>query len=948
MSFNKLESFSNKDVIREEVSILTDLLTDVTRKILSPETFEKIEMMQDLAVHSKYQELKEIVEELTTEEMVYISRYFSILPLLINISEDVDLAYEINHQNNIDQDYLGKLSTTIDLISTRENAKEILENLNVVPVLTAHPTQVQRKTMLDLTNHIHTLLRQHRDVKAGLVNEKKWLGNLRRYIELMMQTDMIRDKKLKVTNEITNVMEYYNSSFLQAITNFMVEYKRLAEERGIKLDNPKPITMGMWIGGDRDGNPFVTAETLKLSATLQSEVILNYYIDKVYTLYRTFSLSTNLSETSQAVAEMAALSTDKSVYRENEPYRRAFHYIQSKLIQTLLYLKEGNFSNEGQRLTDRAEKTLSAKTTPSLSNKGREIIPNYIQSRISETLTELKKEETPSYKTAKEFKEDLQVIYDSLIEHHGEALVTGDLTELLQAVDVFGFFLASIDMRQDSSVHEACVAELLASANIVKDYSSLSEEEKCQVLLKQLLEDPRILSATHEPKSELLQKELEIFKTARQLKDALGEEVIKQNIISHSTSVSDLLELAIMLKEVGLIDENGTRVQIVPLFETIEDLDNSCETMEKYLSLPIAKKWIASKNNYQEIMLGYSDSNKDGGYLSSCWTLYKAQQQLTAIGDKFGVKITFFHGRGGTVGRGGGPTYEAITSQPLRSINDRIRLTEQGEVIGNKYGNKDAAYYNLEMLVSAAINRMVTHKKSDAHTSNKYERIMDQVVERSYQIYRDLVFGDERFYDYFFESSPIKAISSFNIGSRPAARKTITEIGGLRAIPWVFSWSQSRVMFPGWYGVGSSFKEFIDQDPENNLAFLQLMYKRWPFFKSLLSNVDMVLSKSNMNIAFEYAQLCEDQNVRDIFNIILDEWQLTKNVILEIEGHDELLAENTYLRDSLDYRMPYFNVLNYIQLELIKRQRNGQLTPDQEKLIHITINGIATGLRNSG
>lgn len=948
MSFNKLESYSNKEVIREEVAILTDLLADITRNLLGPETFEKISLMEELAVNSKYHELKAIVEELSTDEMVYISRYFSILPLLINISEDVDLAYEINHQNNINQDYLGKLSTTIDLISTRENAQEILENLNVVPVLTAHPTQVQRKTVLDLTNHIHSLLRQHRDVKAGLVNEKKWLGNLRRYIELMMQTDMIREKKLKVTNEITNVMEYYNSSFLQAITNFMVEYRRLAEERGIKLDNPKPITMGMWIGGDRDGNPFVTAETLKLSATLQSEVILNYYIDKVYTLYRTFSLSTNLSETSQAVAEMAALSTDKSVYRENEPYRRAFHYIQSKLIQTLLYLKEGNFSTDGQRLTDRAEEKLSAKTSLSVSNKGREIIPNYIQSRISETLTELKKEETPSYRTAQEFKEDLQVIYDSLIEHHGEALVSGDLTELLQAVDVFGFYLASIDMRQDSSVHEACVAELLASANIVQDYSSLSEEEKCQILLKQLLEDPRILSATHEPKSELLQKELEIFKTARQLKDAIGEEVIKQNIISHSTSVSDLLELAIMLKEVGLIDENGARVQIVPLFETIEDLDNSCNTMEKYLSLPIAQKWIASKDNYQEIMLGYSDSNKDGGYLSSCWTLYKAQQQLTAIGDQFGVKITFFHGRGGTVGRGGGPTYEAITSQPLRSINDRIRLTEQGEVIGNKYGNKDAAYYNLEMLVSAAINRMVTHKKSDSHTSDKYERIMDQVVNRSYQIYRDLVFGDERFYDYFFESSPIKAISSFNIGSRPAARKTITEIGGLRAIPWVFSWSQSRVMFPGWYGVGSSFKEFIDEDPENNLAFLQFMYKRWPFFKSLLSNVDMVLSKSNMNIAFEYAQLCEDQNVRDIFNIILDEWQLTKDVILEIEGHDELLAENTYLRDSLDYRMPYFNVLNYIQLELIKRQRNGQLTPDQEKLIHITINGIATGLRNSG
>ena len=460
-------------------------------------------------------------------------------------------------------------------------------------------------------------------------------------------------------------------------------------------------------------------------------------------------------------------------------------------------------------------------------------------------------------------------------------------------------------------------------------------------------EDPRILSATHVEKSELLEKELEIFKAARKLKDKLGDDVIRQTIISHATSVSDMLELAILLKEVGLVDKERARVQIVPLFETIEDLDHSEETMREYLSLPLAKKWIASRNNYQEIMLGYSDSNKDGGYLSSCWTLYKAQQQLTAIGDEFGVKVTFFHGRGGTVGRGGGPTYEAITSQPLKSIKDRIRLTEQGEVIGNKYGNKDAAYYNLEMLVSAAINRMITQKKSDTNTSNRYEAIMDQVVDCSYDIYRDLVFGNDHFYDYFFESSPIKAISSFNIGSRPAARKTITEIGGLRAIPWVFSWSQSRVMFPGWYGVGSSFKEFIDKNPEN-IAILRDMYQNWPFFQSLLSNVDMVLSKSNMNIAFEYAKLCEDDQVKAIYETILNEWQVTKEVILAIEGYDELLAENPYLKASLDYRMPYFNILNYIQLELIKRQRRGELSSDQEKLIHTTINGIATGLRNSG
>ncbi|EHZ71299.1 TPA: phosphoenolpyruvate carboxylase [Streptococcus pneumoniae] len=898
MSLQKLENYSNKSVVKEEVLILTELLEDITKNMLAPETFEKIIQLKELSTQEDYQGLNRLVTSLSNDEMVYISRYFSILPLLINISEDVDLAYEINHQNNIDQDYLGKLSTTIKLVAEKENAVEILEHLNVVPVLTAHPTQVQRKSMLDLTNHIHSLLRKYRDVKLGLINKDKWHNDLRRYIEIIMQTDMIREKKLKVTNEITNAMEYYNSSFLKAVPHLTTEYKRLAQVHGLNLKQAKPITMGMWIGGDRDGNPFVTAKTLKQSALTQCEVIMNYYDKKIYQLYREFSLSTSIVNVSKQVREMARQSKDNSIYREKELYRRALFDIQSKIQATKTYLIEDE--EVGTR-----------------------------------------------YETANDFYKDLIAIRDSLLENKGESLISGDFVELLQAVEIFGFYLASIDMRQDSSVYEACVAELLKSAGIHSRYSELSEEEKCDLLLKELEEDPRILSATHAEKSELLAKELAIFKTARVLKDKLGDDVIRQTIISHATSLSDMLELAILLKEVGLVDTERARVQIVPLFETIEDLDHSEETMRKYLSLSLAKKWIDSRNNYQEIMLGYSDSNKDGGYLSSCWTLYKAQQQLTAIGDEFGVKVTFFHGRGGTVGRGGGPTYEAITSQPLKSIKDRIRLTEQGEVIGNKYGNKDAAYYNLEMLVSAAINRMITQKKSDTNTPNRYEAIMDQVVDRSYDIYRDLVFGNEHFYDYFFDSSPIKAISSFNIGSRPAARKTITEIGGLRAIPWVFSWSQSRVMFPGWYGVGSSFKEFINKNPEN-IAILRDMYQNWPFFQSLLSNVDMVLSKSNMNIAFEYAKLCEDEQVKAIYETILNEWQVTKNVILAIEGHDELLADNPYLKASLDYRMPYFNILNYIQLELIKRQRRGELSSDQERLIHITINGIATGLRNSG
>ncbi len=629
MSIQKLESHNNKETIHEEVLILTETLKDVARQMISKDSFDKIIELSELATAEHYHELLDIIKDLTNKELEVISRYFAVLPLLINISEDVDLAYEINRQNNLGTDYLGKISTTIEMVAEREDAKDILEHLNVVPVLTAHPTQVQRQSMLDLTNRIHELLRRYRDIEMGLLNKTKWEEQLRSYVEIIMQTDMIREKKLKVTNEITNAMAYYNSSFIEAVTKLQSEYKRLAAERGVELENPRPITMGMWIGGDRDGNPFVTAETLKLSALTQAEVIMDYYDEKLSQLYRTLSLSTTIVDVTPEVLALADLSEDKSVYREHEPYRRAFHFIRMKLKHTRDFL-------------------------------------------IHDQKHDLR------YGSVKEFKEDLLAIKTSLEENNAAILVKGDLAELLEAVEAFGFYLASIDMRQDSIIHEASVAELLAAANIVADYSSLSEDEKCRVLLQELTEDPRILSVTHVPKSEQLEKELAIFQAARELKDKLGDDVIKQHIISHSESVSDTLELAILLKEVGLVDKEKARIQIVPLFETIEDLEHSSAILEEYLNLEVVQNWIADNHHYQEIMLGYSDSNKDGGYLASGWTLYKAQNQLTQIGRNHGVKITFFHGRGGTVGRGGGPSYDAITSQPFGSINDRIRLTEQG------------------------------------------------------------------------------------------------------------------------------------------------------------------------------------------------------------------------------------------------------------------------------
>mgnify|MGYP003082326566 FL=1 len=896
MQSMRLESNINQNVVEEEIQLLTDMLLEATKKITSTVTFNKIVELKKLADRKKYDELNEIIKTLNQEEMEIIANFFSTLPLLINISEDVDLAFEVNYKNNSEESYVGKLSDSI------KNLKDtnILNNINVVPVLTAHPTQVQRKTTLDLTENIHNLLRKHRDVKNGLINKSKWKEDLQKHIEILLQSDIIREKKLKVANEIKNVLEYYNRSFIKAITKLMVEYKKLLRENFIDLVNETPITMGMWIGGDRDGNPFVTADTLKLSAMKQCELIITYYMNQLDILYRTFSMSSQLIKESDDLRLLADKSNDSSVYREKEYYRKAIYYIREKLSNTEKYLLNN---------VDNDEK----------------------------------------YLTAEELEQDLLIIKNSLLENNGDTLIKGDLEELLSAVKIFGFYLASIDMRQDSSVYEACVAELLKSANIENNYSELSENEKCDLLLNILKKDPRPLSINDENKqSEELKKELLIFKTARELKDKLGNNIIKQNIISHTTSISDLLELAIMLKEVGLVGSDFARLQLVPLFETIEDLENSYEIMDNYLALDIVKKWVKDNKDYQEIMLGYSDSNKDGGYLSSGWSLYKAQQDLSSLGNKHGIKITFFHGRGGTVGRGGGPSYDAIISQPLGSVQDRIRLTEQGEIIAAKYGNKDAAYYNLETLFSAVIERMNADMVNiDIRDIPEIKEMMDEIVEDSYKTYRKLVFEDPNFYNYFFEATPIKEVSSLNIGSRPASRKKITDIGGLRAIPWVFSWSQSRIMLPGWYGVGTAFSNFINKD-SRNIDKLRTMYKDWPFFTSLLSNVDMVMSKSDMEIAKEYANLCKDDKTKEVYDKILKEWKLTKQVVLDISEHKEFLEDNTYLTKSLENRLQYFNTLNLLQIELIRRAREEETLESQINTIHITINGVATGLRNSG
>lgn len=861
--------------------------------------------------------LSSFCADLTDFEILRIVRGFTYFSVLANIAEDV---YQTHQQRSLkfsNKLTLGTLEKSLQNLKNKGISKDkilkSMESVSIVPVLTAHPTQVQRKSILDLIRKITNILDQYESVKNYQIDENQWIEDLNRGIQILWQTSMLRTSKLRVTDEISNALGYYNITFFNEIPKLMNKFQEISIKLGEKPETAKklmPLTMGMWIGGDRDGNPFVTVDTLEQSAQAQALRVFQHYFEEVENIYRDLSMSITMTDVTDELQALADESGEVSPHRTKEPYRRALTAVNDRLLATAYNLCE--------------DKDL-------LPPKRKNVIDN-------------------PYKNCAEFTEDLEIIADSLIKNNSEFLVKGKLENLISATKIFGFHLATIDLRQDSSVHEVCVAELLKSANIIGDYLSLSEEARCEILLRELEHDPRILSDPTIPQSEMLSGELEIFRKVKSLRERFGDKVVEKNLISHATSVSDMLEIAILLKEANLAKGNEDNefcdLQIVPLFETVEDLEAAPEILSKWFSLPLVEKWMAKKGRKQEVMLGYSDSNKDGGYLSSSWSLYEAQKELTAIGKKFDVQISFFHGRGGTVGRGGGPSYEAILAQPEGSADGTIRLTEQGEVIGAKYGNPDLGFKNLEALVSAALESSALTIEDAAW--DEYEKIISEISDLSYIAYRDLVYNTEGFADFFFDITPINNIAGLNIGSRPSSRKKTQTLDSLRAIPWVFSWSQARIMLPGWYGVGSSFTQWIQKD-EKNLEILQKMYKEWPFFKSVISNVDMILSKTDLGIAAEYVKLAKDQEkAQQIFKEIVKEWELTLDILQKITGNSVLLADNPELASSLRNRLAYFDSLNYLQIELIKRLREGDESEELKKGIHISINGLATGLRNSG
>jgi len=676
------------------------------------------------------------------------------------------------------------------------------------------------------------------------------------------------------------------------------------------------LRMGQWIGGDRDGNPNVTAETLEYALRRQSEVALRHYLTEVHYLGGELSLSAMLVDFPAEMQALAARSPDTNAHRMDEPYRRALTGIYARLAATLKTLTGGE-----------AARHAVAPQNP--------------------------------YDNAQEFGVDLRTIENSLRSQHAQALADQRLHPLIRAVEVFGFHLATVDLRQSSDKHEEVVAELLTTARVHPAYSQLDEAAK-RALLMQLLNDARPLRVPGADYSAHTRSELAIFESAKRLRERYGGEAIRHYIISHTESVSDLLEVLLLQKEVGLmhhtLDSKATNdLIVVPLFETIEDLRNAAPIMREFYALPGVANLVQRSGAEQDIMLGYSDSNKDGGIFTSNWELYRAEIALVELFDTLAqshpIQLRMFHGRGGTVGRGGGPSYQAILAQPPGTVRGQIRLTEQGEVIGSKYANPEIGRRNLETLVAATLEATLLQPTKPA--TKQFLEMAAKLSQASMSAYRALVYETPGFNDYFFSATPIREIAELNIGSRPASRKANQQIEDLRAIPWGFSWGQCRLTLPGWFGFGSAVSQMLDQPTPTErkaaLALLQKMYRQWPFFRTLLSNMDMVLAKSDMALASRYAELVSDTRLRKkVFNAIDAEWHRTVEALAQITGEKNRLANNPALARSIRHRFPYIDPLHHLQVELVRRYREGKADERVQRGIHISINGIAAGLRNTG
>ncbi len=907
--------------LHADIRLLGRVLGDTVREQEGNAVFAIVERVRQTAVRfardgdpAARAELAALLDPLSRDTTQIVVRAFSYFLQLANIAEDEHhvrrrRAHDLAGSPPREGSLVHALDRLAESEVTPEAVADFFAHALVAPVLTAHPTEVQRQSLIRNHRDLAHLLDQRERQRMTPDEEAENDLGLANAILTLWQSRMLRPVRLKVLDEVKNGITYFKETFFNELPRLYIQVAQQLHARypGQTWALPPFFRIGTWIGGDRDGNPFVTADILRETLRLQSAAVLNHYLDEIHELGGELPLSSLLVRTTTELDDLAARSTDHSPQRDDEPYRRALTGIYARVAATA-------------RTLDRVEP---------------------VRHEIGQA---------EPYATPAELRADLKVLSASLKQNGSASLAGGRLRRLLRAVQVFGFHLAPVDLRQNSEVHARSVAELLASAGRCPDYEALSEVDRISLLVEEMA-TPRPLHSPYLDYSEETRGELAIFFAARELRQRYGAAALPNCIISKTDGVSDLLELALLLKEAGLLrpgSQPQLDVNIIPLFETIADLQKSAATLDGLFGVPAYRALIGGRGDEQEVMLGYSDSNKDGGFLTSGWELYKAEIELTRVCRAHGVQLRLFHGRGGSVGRGGGPSYHAILAQPAGAVSGQIRLTEQGEVISTKYGNPDTGRRNLEVLLAATLEASLTDHENRVEPAEQFHGVMDELSQRAFVAYRGLVYETPGFTTYFRQSTVVSEIATLNIGSRPASRKPSERIEDLRAIPWVFSWAQCRLMLPGWYGFGSAVDGYLQANSEG-LATLRRMLHAWPFFRSLLSNMDMVLAKTDLAIASRYAELVADAELRaGIFQRIKAEWELTRRHLLAILGQDDFLADNPLLKRSLQLRSPYLDPLNHLQVELLKRHRAGETDERVARGIHLSINGIASGLRNSG
>lgn len=903
----------------EDIRLLGRVLGDTVRAQEGEVVFELVERIRQTSLRfhrdedaAARGELQTTLDALSRESSLQIIRAFSYFSHLANIAEDQHRQRRSRaHAQARSEPREGTLARAIALCKAaglgRAELERFFAGAEISPVLTAHPTEVRRKSTIDREMEVARLLKE-RDNPALTPEERAEIDEaMRRAVLTLWQTSILRGTRLRVIDEVINALSYYDDTFLGELPRLYAGLEDTLKAEGLgDSELPAFLRMGSWIGGDRDGNPFVTAEVLREAFHLQSRKALSHHIAAVEALSAELPLDERLVGVSDEVRALAEASPERSAFRQHEPYRRALAHIHARLCATARELRHPDLCR-----------------TPEA-------------------------EAAAPYSSVDAFAADLDAIKRSLEANGSGALARGRLRLLRRAVSVFGFHLATIDLRQNSDVHERTIAELFAVARPEIDYLALPEDERVALLVAEL-KTPRPLFSPHVAYSEKTASELAIVREAAAARARYGEAALRHYVISKADSVSDVLEVAVLLKEAGLLRplEGVLDLDIVPLFETIGDLQASARIMAELFSVFEYRALLETRGRTQEVMLGYSDSNKDGGFLTSNWELYKAEIALVRVFRETGLRLRLFHGRGGTVGRGGGPSYQAILAQPGGAVQGSIRITEQGEVIAAKYATPELGRRNLEIIASATMEASLLHG-DDPAPRDAYLEVMDDLSARAFRAYRALVYETPGFQDYFWESTVIGEIANLNIGSRPASRTNSRKIEDLRAIPWVFGWSQSRLMLPGWYGFGTAVEGFLADGPER-MEMLRAMHREWPFFQAVLSNMDMVLSKSNIAIASRYASLVSDRELAErIFPMLREEWRRSIDLLLAITGQRTLLETNPLLARSIRNRFPYLDPLNHLQVELLRRHRAGDADARVTQGIHMTINGVAAGLRNSG